>query len=792
MREKMQNPNVVFSILLFGGNDENLRFITEFHSIMSQGRVLIPFRPTVVIRNNMPIDKECDLGIRDLIENLNCNYPFHYINETHNQGFGRGHNKTLEEYDTDIFCVLNNDIFFSNFSWFESILEAFSDSKVGLVGPLDSPSSLNPITAAGSIAKPHEPSLYAEGSILFIRASAAKLIGPFDDNIKFAYFEDSALSLKFQLAGWKIILKPIPHQHFRSTSSNRLPSAIRQSVYEHNKAYFFKEWNISLVQQTVYRTIHFDLVSDGLGDVIAAFPHVLSIIEKHKTIDVSYIISIKNRELTFLFNWLPNTRIRIVSSGVENGVPNIGCEYSLRKLPYQLPFNLHLILDAYIGEVSKEPELLKKFLDNIVSSTLFPFNETYTVLHFEYLRNGWEGRGFDLDAVLEHFRNFKTKTKLVLIGQVLSDEENFPTEVSDFIVDLRGKVGLYETFTLIKGAKNFIGIDSAPLHIAQLFGLPVFGFFGATAPESRLWNSEYSTYWVNDSLQCLGCYHRYIRPDYNYCMRRDEECLNLASAQKLGEQLEKFCLGKYAKKISRDDKLHSHQVALIRLMAFNPIYKHTLLSHSLYERDLSDSVNSILKIVEDGMFNRASAVTRKLVEENLQLRDALKETERIKTSAIPRRQVRKTTAGFTESMSTFFDQGHLLTIENFQEKFVQLNDLELIADESSVAHFESNTIDPRIFINKEIQVVAPIMRLRVRAVTEILTMARVYVYLVKDRSSYEVVARGEVALEKGVNHIDLVVDVSSLIGEDVYIRYDPVEYVGNFSLFGLHILSDEK
>lgn len=73
--------------------------------------------------------------------------------------------------------------------------------------------------------------------------------------------------------------------------------------------------------------------------------------------------------------------------------------------------------------------------------------------------------------------------------------------------DTRGKTTLGQLATIIKDCKLFVGIDSLPLHIAQVFDKKGVVFFGSIKPETRIYTKNIKA--VNDkSLPCIGCHHK--------------------------------------------------------------------------------------------------------------------------------------------------------------------------------------------------------------------------------------------------------------------------------------------
>jgi ADP-heptose:LPS heptosyltransferase len=74
------------------------------------------------------------------------------------------------------------------------------------------------------------------------------------------------------------------------------------------------------------------------------------------------------------------------------------------------------------------------------------------------------------------------------------------------IVGWVGRLQVIELVALLERASAFVGVDSGPLHIAGILGVPSVALFGATSSELRLHpNARAAT--VTAGVPCLGCHH---------------------------------------------------------------------------------------------------------------------------------------------------------------------------------------------------------------------------------------------------------------------------------------------
>lgn len=95
-------------------------------------------------------------------------------------------------------------------------------------------------------------------------------------------------------------------------------------------------------------------------------------------------------------------------------------------------------------------------------------------------------------------------------------------------LDLSGRLeSMRELAAIVESCDAWLTVDSGPLHLAQALGIPAVALFGCTLPELRVTRPELLHVVREESLDCLGCYHRI--PPYAEtlaaCARGDLACL---------------------------------------------------------------------------------------------------------------------------------------------------------------------------------------------------------------------------------------------------------------------------
>ena len=184
---------------------------------------------------------------------------FRVVENRTNEGFIAPNVKALALTTTPFFLMLNDD---TQIPWdgLSKMLDIFANnSKAALVGATGGCSELG----ADYVGR-HGPTLeYVEGSCLMCRTALVKEHGLFDPAIKFAYGEDSDLSLRMRQLGYTIHAVDMDVKHVGGATSRFTPE-----VHEHfatNHTYLRGKWAMYL------QTRKFDPVTPT---VAAPTPHV--------------------------------------------------------------------------------------------------------------------------------------------------------------------------------------------------------------------------------------------------------------------------------------------------------------------------------------------------------------------------------------------------------------------------------------------------------------------------------------------------------------------------------------
>ena len=99
----------------------------------------------------------------------------------------------------------------------------------------------------------------------------------------------------------------------------------------------------------------------------------------------------------------------------------------------------------------------------------------------------------------------------VVLGGSRQDKQYISTIVEKMVnlpIVAAGMLSLSETTSLLKRSAAYVGLDSGPMHMAAMTGIPVVALFGPTHPERvGPYGSEHTIVQARD-VDCLGCRKR--------------------------------------------------------------------------------------------------------------------------------------------------------------------------------------------------------------------------------------------------------------------------------------------
>jgi GT2 family glycosyltransferase len=514
------------------------------------------------------------------------------FNDNYNIGFGAGHNKNISESTGDFILILNDDLGFRDFKWLEDGLNKIVKNRnIALVGASNNPKSITKNFGNGehSVTELSSSILYCEASILLASKSILDKIGLFDEDFNWAMFEDSDLSFRVQKNGYKIGWIEIPHEHYRSTSVNSIPSQTKASIIETNRAKFFAKWNYALHNDIVGNYAIFEIKSDGIGDILCSLIALKNQVLKNKCIGKIKIITNNKAICRLFFNEDELIGIEEKEVFLKEKKTSISSFNSISKVNYSLPYNIHILLSAALGIQCVRLEDTKEIINSLNLNSDFRTSPGgYVVLHLDSNR-GHAGR-----IPSKHIQDDILNTSKKLFSKIIIISNNeCKLEKSDKVEYFNPYQKIDNLFELIKGASFFIGIDSLPFHVAQLYNIRSCVFFGSVNPLSRVLNMDI-TIPLLPSVECIGCYHDIIEPGIPHCMRGDRACESTIDSKQIYQSIETMINGGYYSWGKVALQFYKKQSEFLLRMIHHPAPPNHFIRNKYSNEDTSNKIYNIL------------------------------------------------------------------------------------------------------------------------------------------------------------------------------------------------------
>ncbi len=270
------------------------------------------------------VDNASSDGSNEYVQSLQPNHPhLHLITNDDNLGYVGANNVGFANTTSDILIVLNPDTK-AEPNWLSELTEAFREPDVGLatskIVMMDDPSRLNTcgndmsvlsLVVCRGLGQPadsfNEPADVAavSGAAFAIRRSVLEKIGPFDPSF-FIYYEDTDLSLRARLAGYRCVYVPtsvVAHDYIFKFSTKKAFWQERNRYYSLLKTF---RWRTLLVMSPWF--ILGDLVALGYC-ALQSPAHVLSKLRAYVWILSNWRVIMESRRQTQSLRAVPDARL---------------------------------------------------------------------------------------------------------------------------------------------------------------------------------------------------------------------------------------------------------------------------------------------------------------------------------------------------------------------------------------------------------------------------------------------------------------------------------------------------
>ncbi|HWX17793.1 MAG TPA: glycoside hydrolase family 99-like domain-containing protein [Chthoniobacterales bacterium] len=462
----------------------------------------------------------------------------HIIENGFNLGFGAGHNAIFEKTQSDVFIVLNSDLEIQEDDWLDKFIERFRTSDAAIIGLTENASRLREDGCGVPVVEKGAAFDFVDGSVLAIRSDLASRFGLFSPPFDYFYFEDVDLNLRYQQMGLRIDTLDIGCIHERSSSSQLLPAYAVESVLDRNRTRFLERWRKYLTSRTLENRLAVRFRHADRQLQCASLPAIFGLLGEHPTaiLDLWGV----HEQLVPLFE---HERIRLIPSWQTLPEADYLRFYEIHhearsECPRALEIAEQMLVDPdfeqsrmHLTSLVRSDSLTEKCgpraLFYLARQEVLFAGKQPDAVSFLAAQDILKQRGFWVQCYSEYgifeVESATEKQRENWKYTASSDGLNFLTDLAQ--------------------SEVLVTSDGWAAELGQLLDKRTFLWLGATSVASSIWNDRCASSFIDDSLGCLGCHHRFGTIGRNICLRGDVACMRESLKEPFAIALNKFLDG---------------------------------------------------------------------------------------------------------------------------------------------------------------------------------------------------------------------------------------------------------
>jgi ADP-heptose:LPS heptosyltransferase/glycosyltransferase involved in cell wall biosynthesis len=490
-------------------------------------------RTEIIVSDNASTDQTLEY----LHQLARSGSPVQALRNDANEGFGKAHNDALYYAQGTYFVVLNNDAAVPS-NWLSKMRQCFLDDPlVAVVGVNGTCKHLNSLgVGGGGFGEPD----YIEGSCLMIPVALARRYTLFDPAYRFAYAEDSDLSLRLRKLGYRIAHADIDIAHQAGSTAQLVRARVDlDGFHALNHAQLTARWGDYLRTRTLDGQPLVIKRTDAIGDVLMLTPvlHALKSENPHREIVIATNCGEVLRDS-------PDARPAVRHATIDRDL-----DLCYERSPAEHPTDSFARALGVKGS-DYRPRIFPSTAERSWAKRVMPGNR-WCVIHPNIGQDSkaWPGRNWRADNFNLVAHRLAQGRQRCCPGQQVGSNWRFAVvgganapAIPQAHLDLRGRTTLHELAAIIERAALFLGVDSAPMHLARAALVPLVAVFGSINPQLRLSPHRFEAGVTADPMRvgCLGCHHAHEPPRTSgKCLRDREYCMERLTVERVLEAVPK-------------------------------------------------------------------------------------------------------------------------------------------------------------------------------------------------------------------------------------------------------------
>lgn len=430
-------------------------------------------------------------GTTQWLEPLKASTWCRVVSNPTNLGFLAPCNHALTLARGEFLVLLNNDMEVCA-GWLEALRAPFANPKVAITGIKDTCTTIgaNLVGTAGNRLD------YIEGSCLMVPAALARKHGLFSTYLKFAYWEDTDLSLRLRELGYAIATVPLPMHHKKRGSTTAIVPEAKQHLAANTEA-MKQRWGFYFKRHTLDRRILVRRLG-AHGDVLLATPALWALRQRYPQAHIEVVT--KCPGMLAGLDWLAIAKRK--RSWYD--------EFYDLDLAYEKRPEVHIVR-AFADVLGVALPAQWKLHMHATPEEMVGAERTCRGLRVALVHPGptcWPGKCWPAERFTEVVEGLRGRGYLTIaVGGA-----DAPQVGAD--LHLAGATTPQQLYALARHAKLFVGIDSMPQHVASAADTPSVVLFGPTNPRAIQRPSPRIRYVQADVRQvpCVGEHGRRVKP----------------------------------------------------------------------------------------------------------------------------------------------------------------------------------------------------------------------------------------------------------------------------------------